>query len=138
MTSKEILMSKDIKPSLQRIIILDHIDSLNSHFTSESIYSQIQEKDLALSKATVYNTLNLFVEKGLISENTIDGKERFFDYNKDSHSHFICTSCGDILDVETPALIPTSENLKDFEIHREVVNFFGICPKCKKKEKENI
>lgn len=124
------LLKKNIKPSYQRIKIMEYLIEKNNHPTVEMIYNQLVQEIPTLSKTTVYNTLNLFIEKDLARLLTIEDNEARYDSILANHGHFKCQSCGEIHDfpIEIDDFIP--DNLQGFEIADKNVYFKGLCPKC--------
>lgn len=94
------------------------------------IYNHLVKEIPTLSKTTVYNTLNLFIEKGLVRPLTIEDNEARYDTIISNHGHFKCQSCGEIYDfpVEIDDFVP--DKLQGFEIADKNVYFKGLCPKC--------
>ena len=79
MTAYEHLLKYDIKPSSQRIVIMDYLLNNRTHPTSNDIYNALKDDNPTLSKTTVYNTLKLFEEKGAVLNLSIDEKNAHFD-----------------------------------------------------------
>lgn len=130
----EVLKSHGIKPSLQRLKILDYLDNNSNHPTVDNIYRDLEESMPTLSRTTVYNTLKLFVEKGLMRALNIDDGEQRFDYRTDQHAHFKCLDCGKILDVE--ATIKLHQELVGYSIADDFMLIQGWCDVCNKKRGE--
>lgn len=136
---KSMLKEKGIKPTYQRIKILEYMSkNKNNHPNVETVYEELLEDIPTLSLTTVYNTLNTFLEKGLVYGVTITGTEIRYDLNKDPHHHFLCKKCGQIIDIDIKC--PYAEGKKDTVYgHRieEVHGYFkGICKDCYKSLKK--
>src|SRR5690625_3948835 len=95
---KNYLLEKDIKPSYQRIKILEYLRTKKNHPTVDMIYKELVKEIPTLSKTTVYNTLNSFVKKDIARVITIEEGETRFDANTKNHGHFKCTNCNSIYD----------------------------------------
>ena len=104
----------NIKPSVQRMAVLDYLMTHHTHPTADTIFNALYPSIPTLSKATVYNTLNLLTEHGVIQMITIDEKNARFDARETPHLHFKCASCGEIFDFDLPPL--QIESLKDYDI----------------------
>ena len=78
--------------------------SAPQHLSAEQILAQLRAAGARVSKATVYNTLNLFAEHGLIRQLSVDGSRAWFDSNVDPHYHFHDLSSGALIDVPVPAV----------------------------------
>ena len=86
----EFLKTNGIKPSYQRIKIYEFLMNNREHPTVESIYNALNGQIPTLSKTTVYNTLKIFIDKGIAMAITIDDNEVRFDAQMDLHGHFKC------------------------------------------------
>ena len=84
-----------------------------------------------LSKTTVYNTLKLFVSKGVAKAINIEDTEIRYDADLSTHGHFKCKSCGGLFDVRLKNDKINTEGLDNFKIEEIQVNFKGYCNVCK-------
>lgn len=127
----------DIKPSVQRIKILEYLISCNCHPTADQTYVRLSEMNLGISKATVYNTLNLFANKNLVRTLTVDNNEKRYDATLKDHGHFICESCDHIInfsvDSDKTSTTETTE-LEGYTVKQRDVYYRGICKKCLEKK----
>ena len=95
----EALRRRDIKPTHQRIEIAYALFSQGAHLSADQVMARVNERRPATSKATVYNTLNLFVEKKLIREVIVDPNKVFYDPNTEPHHHLYNVDTGELIDV---------------------------------------
>src|SRR5215469_13431076 len=93
-----------IRPTAQRVRIAALLLSAPQHLSAEQIIAQLRAAGARVSKATVYNTLNLFAAHGLIRQLSVDGSRAWFDSNVDAHYHFHDPATGDLIDVPVPAV----------------------------------
>jgi len=103
MARSEILVQFDrhnILPTPQRLKIAEILLAEPQHLSAEQIISQLRQAGSSVSKATVYNTLNLFGEKGLVKELCIDPKRRFYDSRTSLHHHFYNIDTGELTDID--------------------------------------
>ncbi len=91
-----------IRPTAQRVRIASLLLSAPQHLSAEQILANLRSAGARVSKATVYNTLNLFASHGLIRLLSVDGTRAWFDSNVDAHYHFHDTSSGALIDVPVP------------------------------------
>jgi Fur family iron response transcriptional regulator len=91
-----------IRPTAQRVQIASLLLSAPQHLSAEQILASLRSCGARVSKATVYNTLNLFASHGLIRLLSVDGTRAWFDSNVDAHYHFHDTSSGALIDVPVP------------------------------------
>ena len=102
MRCQERLADCGIRPTAQRVRIASLLLSGPQHLSAEQILAQLRSAGARVSKATVYNTLNLFASHGLIRLLSVDGNRAWFDSNVDAHYHFHDTSSGALIDVPVP------------------------------------
>lgn len=130
---KGYLELNDIKPSLQRVKIYQYLSEKKSHPTVDEIYLDIGNDLVTLSKTTVYNTLHLFVEKGIAIPIHVEGNEVRYDVDIQNHAHFKCQECGRVYDVELDVASMNFKELDGFQIDELQMFMRGICSECIKK-----
>jgi Fur family iron response transcriptional regulator len=91
-----------IRPTGQRVRIATLLLAEPQHLSAEQILATLRSAGARVSKATVYNTLNLFAERGIIRQLSVDGARAWFDSNVDAHYHFHDTASGALIDVPVP------------------------------------
>lgn len=131
--TKQILKESGIKPTYQRLKILDFMrQNARNHPTVEMIYAELAQEIPTMSLTTVYNTLSTFIEKGLVCGVTITGTEVRYDFNTESHHHFLCKKCSQIKDVDVPCSLSGQKgNLIDGHKIEEIHGYFkGTCRDC--------
>ena len=116
-----------IKPSVQRSAVMDFLLKNRIHPTIDEIYSALSPTMPTLSKTTVYNTLDLFVERGAVRALAIDEKNARYDVDVSAHAHLMCRSCGAIRDIFNldSALFQIPQTM--FKIDTVEISYFGIC-----------
>lgn len=129
---KEFLKEHNIKPTLIRVKTLEYLWSTREHPDAEKIFFEVAKSIPTLSMTSIYNTLNLFVEKKIIQEIKIEGVQIRYDGTVDKHGHFKCIKCGKLLDVEMDKEYKL--NIKEGKIIQEHIYLLGICNECLKKE----
>lgn len=128
MNSAIFLADHDIKPSLIRVMIYDYIKNTKSHPTVDEIYQQIHPMAPTLSKTTVYNSVKLFSEKGLLKVLPIEGIQIRYDADIKFHGHFLCDNCKKVFDFE---INPAAEaGLDGYEVNKREVFYSGCCKNC--------
>ena len=127
------LEKANIRPSHQRLKILEYFNIHQNHPTVDDMFKYLKPKVPTITKATIYNNLKIFIEKGLITEVHIDENQVRYEVAKKAHGHFKCNKCGSIYDFSVEMnRIPTDE-LNEFQIDNKDVYFRGVCPKCLEK-----
>jgi Fur family iron response transcriptional regulator len=96
------LSALGIRPTAQRVQIAELLLSAPQHLSAEQILASLRRAGARVSKATVYNTLNLFASNGLIRQLSVDGSRAWFDSNVVPHYHFHDEGTGALTDVAVP------------------------------------
>lgn len=126
------------KMTPQRMAILNFLKDNKSHPTVEDVYKSIIKQYPSVSLATVYKNLEMFKNLGMVKELNIEQGKKHFDPDMTDHHHIVCTKCNKIVDVEADFDLSLPEySKKGFEIINSRVEFYGICPECKHKNKKN-
>jgi len=111
------LREHGIQPSAQRVAVAEYVLATKDHPSADQVWERVRAKLPVLSRATVYNTLNLFVEKGLLRQLILAEGRVVFDPKVDAHHHFIDESTGAIHDVPWEALeVKHVERLRGFDV----------------------
>lgn len=126
----EYLKANGIKPSYQRIKIFQYLVEKRNHPTVDMIYKALCPEIPTLSKTTVYNTLNLFIEKKIVNMIVIEENETRYDSLMSIHGHFKCEKCGKIFDIDIDKKVLSEKALEDFQINEQHYYFKGICKEC--------
>ena len=124
------LKRKGVRPSYQRIKVLEYLRQNGGHPTVDEIYRALRPAIPSLSKVTIYNTLRTFVEVGLLQAVEIDESEKRYDIAVNTHGHFQCEACGAIYDFQVAIDQVPVEGLSHFKITQKKVYFKGLCPDC--------
>ena len=127
---KNYLSSKNIKPSYPRIKIYEYLSKHHTHPTVDEIYLSLLQEMPTLSKTTIYNTLKIFIEKGLVKLVTIEDNETRYDVDTNNHGHFKCENCRKIYDFPVNLEYNPTAELNGFHIKEKNIYFKGICGAC--------
>lgn len=126
------LQQYSIKPSMQRTAVMEYLMQNKIHPTIDEIFTALSPIMPTLSKTTVYNTLDLFVEKGAVQVLTLDEKNARYDVDISKHAHFFCKSCGKVHDIfNLNSEIFSFPNSPMFTINSVEISYSGICNTCK-------
>lgn len=124
------LKEKGIYLTYQRMKIFEYLYNNRKHPTVEMIYKDLIKEIPTLSKTTVYNTMKILEEAGVIKEIPFDGNESHYDIFTKVHGHFKCLECNNIYDFKLDMNSLTTDDLEDFLIYDKDVYFKGVCTRC--------
>lgn len=122
-----------LKPSVQRVAILEYLLTHFTHPTVEDVYKGLCKKIPTLSKTTVYNTLRLFSMHNVALMLTLDEHRVCYDGNTTPHVHFMCRCCGrifDMMDEQAPILQNGSKRVDGCLVDEIQLYYKGICKEC--------
>lgn len=128
-------MSSDagIRMTTQRAAILEVVRAAEKHLTAGEIFERVRRKYPTIAYGTVYRTLHLLAERGLILEFPFGDQASRFDRRTDRHDHVQCSVCGELVDVDVPSAMlarVVAEEQTGFRIDGHQTVFSGLCPVC--------
>lgn len=133
------LEAKKLRKTPERYAILDKIYTTSEHFDADSLYEMMSESDFPVSRATVYNTIELLVEAGLIRKHLFGNSTTQYEraYNMANHHHLICTRCGKIQEVKDQKLLEvlTQKKFSRFTTSYYALYVYGVCATCTRAER---
>jgi Fur family iron response transcriptional regulator len=100
----EKLLAAGVQPSAQRLAVAAHVLATRAHPTAEQVYAEVRSRIPMISRATVYNTLNLFVRRGLLRTVAASEGRVLFDPLVERHHHFVDDETGEVHDLPWDAL----------------------------------
>lgn len=103
------LREHGIQPTPQRIAVAEYVLDTRSHPSADEVWNKVRLRCPTVSRATIYNTLNLFVEKGLLKAQLLKEDIIVFDPHVEAHHHFVDEETGEIFDVPWEAIQVTGE-----------------------------
>jgi Fur family ferric uptake transcriptional regulator len=136
----EYLKSKgNARATPSRFAVLDAVLQTQGHFDAEGLYYRMLSSGVKISKATVYNTLDLLQNCGLVSKYRFAESTSRYEkaYGRPHHHHLICLSCGDIIEFVNEKLERIQDEAcreKNFQPQSSTLQVFGSCIKCRKTE----
>ena len=131
---KDILLAKGIRPTYQRLIIFKYMDEKRIHPDVDTIYLSVKDEVPTISRTTVYNTLHLFIEKGLVKEITITGNMSHYDIVGQPHHHLLCKTCNKIYDLPYECCFHSTGLINGHQVDGMQGYFMGKCRNCVQKE----
>jgi Fur family transcriptional regulator, iron response regulator len=121
-----LLRAKGIQPTPQRIAVAESLLGAKTHPSADQVWEAVQKVCPTVSRATVYNTLNLLVEKGLARAQVLREGTVVFDPHVEAHHHFIDEESGKIYDIPWESVkVSGQDKLSGYEIHEYQVILRG-------------
>ena len=120
----------------ERYAILDAVYSLEGHFTLEDLGGLLEKKHFRVSRATLYNTMHLFIELRLVVRHSlVDGTKYEASFNNENHVHQVCTVCGKVTEVQAPLITEAVNETKLQRFRRDAfaLYIYGVCSACQAK-----
>jgi Fur family ferric uptake transcriptional regulator len=134
----DFLAQKNLRITTQRQVIVDTVFSTEEHFTAEQLLEWSRSKDQSISRATVYRTLPLLTESGLVKEMDFGKDYKFYDPNyaeHPNHNHIICNDCEKIVEFESDKLEKLETEITQklgFTVKAQRLQITGTCEELKK------
>lgn len=120
----------------QRRLVMDILLQAESHLDATDIYERGRRQDARLSLSTVYRTLNVLKEAGVVRELHLDDEHHHYELDHpDKHSHLICLSCGRVIEVDSAAFVEAAQaagQVHNFEVTSTHVELTGYCADCRR------
>jgi len=125
--------------TVQRRLLLELLHEAGGHIDAKELYRRASARDDSIGPATVYRSLNLFKQLGLVDERRL-GKVRCYYEIKQSpeHQHLVCQGCGKVIEFQNPhfrKLIKAIQREHGFNVTKAELYLEGYCPECEDKEK---
>ena len=128
------LVKNQLRKTPERFAILEHINSIEGHFTAEMLYDIMQNK-FRVSLASVYNNLDLLLKTGLIIRHQFGSHPAEYErtFRNNPHYHLVCSNCGKIKEYTDKNLKITLESKKFSSFAPTYISlyYYGYCNKCK-------
>jgi Fur family ferric uptake transcriptional regulator len=132
------LKSGSYRTTPERYLILDSVLKFDGHFDADELFFQMRSNGQKVSRATVYNTLELLQDCGLISKYRFGENHSRYEkaFGKPQHHHLICLECGDIIEFVNDRIEKVEKDVcaeNKFKAQTSTLQIFGICSHCQKK-----
>jgi Fur family transcriptional regulator, peroxide stress response regulator len=130
---REICHENGIAVTHQRQVLFEAMKSMHGHPSPEEVYAKVKKKVPAISLATVYKNIHLFVESGVFREVSMHHGSLRVEMNGEAHHHMVCSKCKAITDIGEDELGLVAKRNKlpgGFLVERYAVDVIGVCAKC--------
>jgi Fur family peroxide stress response transcriptional regulator len=130
---RELCQEHGIAVTHQRQVLFEVMKTMHGHPSPEEVYARVKKKVPAISLATVYKNIHLFVESGVFSKVSMHHGSLRVEMNEEAHHHMVCSKCKAITDIGEKELGLVSKKDKlpgGFLVERYAVDVIGICAKC--------
>ena len=138
-TFTQFMSQHKLRRTPERFAILEKVMTTTSHFSIDALHSALESEGYHVSRATVYNTIELLLKCGLVRRNTFSTQSP--QYEKTSglttHYHLVCSSCGkvrEIKDAEIDAML-ASRRFGKFQASFIDLNIYGLCASCVRRQR---
>lgn len=123
----------NLRSTKQKQIIKDILLIERTHLTAQQVIDKINQKGIKIGRATVFRNLKYLVETNEIGYIPMGDGAAYFDYCVHSHYHFRCDNCKKLYDTPIKYKDELDSSLKNFDVQRHEMTFYGICEQCKKR-----
>jgi len=132
---RELCADHGLTATHQRQVLYEVMQRMPGHPSPEEVYARVKRRIPAISLATVYKNIHLFVERGVLKEVSMHHGSLRVELNSRLHHHMVCSHCRAITDIEEKDLgvLPTPQRLPGgFKAERYAIDVIGICAACQK------
>lgn len=133
---REFIRNKGLRNTPEREEVVNLVFSIHDHFDVDELYLRLRRKNEKISKATVYRTIPLLLESGLIQEAYFEDGHVHYEhiYGHEHHCHLRCLDCGKIVEFKEKSVLGVEEEVGDrfdFMVTGHKLEVYGYCDKCK-------
>lgn len=132
----EVLDNLGYRLTPQRMLVVRAVEDSDGHVGVDEIFAQVRAHFPRVSLSTIYRTLDLLEELGLVTKSDLGaGRVQYHRADDARHHHLVCQACGHIVDLDEDELAPLWQELLErhgFEVRQRHVAIFGACEACRK------
>ena len=130
---RELCADHGLTATHQRQVLYEVMQTMPGHPSPEEVYARVKKRIPAISLATVYKNIHLFIETGVLKEVSMHHGSLRVELNNHAHHHMVCSQCKAITDIEERDLgiLPAPQRLPGgFQVERYAVDVIGVCATC--------
>lgn len=133
----DFLSRHGLRKTPERFAILRKALEVESHFEVDALHAAIEKDGYHVSRATVYNTVELLEEAGILRKLSFGNGSSVYELHRDNHIHLICKKCGKIIEIESHSISTSLLRLKleSFSPDSFDVKVYGLCSECGNRHK---
>ena len=134
---REFIRASGLKTTRQREDIAEWFFRNKGHMSADQIYRDVKAVSPGIGFSTVYRTMKLLVESGLVQERHFGDGEALYENVSAHHDHCICTTCGKIIEFENPQIEALQQSIAErfgFRLSSHKMELYGVCRECGAKE----
>ena len=137
---REFIREKGLRYTPERELIITEIFSVHDHFDVDELYLRLRRKNKRVSKASIYRTVPLLIESGLIKEVYFEDGHLHYEhiYGHKQHCHFRCMGCGKIVEFPDDEILKIQNEISErygFDVRSHRFELLGYCPVCARRDK---
>jgi len=125
--------------TVQRRLLLELLHNADGHIDAKELYLRASARDESISPATVYRSLNLFKQLGLVDEIRLGKVRCYYEVRRSpEHQHLVCHGCGKVIEFDSSLIGKLVEAVRrehNFKVTKARLYLEGYCPECEEKEK---
>jgi Fur family peroxide stress response transcriptional regulator len=132
---RELCADHGLTATHQRQVLYEVMQTMPGHPSPEEVYARVKKRIPAISLATVYKNIHLFIESGVLKEVSLHHGSLRVEMNSHVHHHVVCSHCKSITDIEEKDLgvLPKRQGLPGgFQVERYAIDVIGICAACQR------
>lgn len=116
----------------ERFMILSAAESLKRHFSVEQLCDVLAAEDTRIARATVYNTVAMLVDAGILTGRSFDGAATVYEFESEPHHHLVCTRCGRVKEIRDRSLDEylRTRRYSAFTPSQSTLTVYGVCSTC--------
>jgi Fur family transcriptional regulator, ferric uptake regulator len=135
---QDYLQQQGLKPTAERTALVREIFSIHYHFEADELLFKMKEKNVKISRATVYRTLELLVKSGMVRRVHLGEDHYHYEHvsGNSHHDHLVCTACGNVIEFHDETLEQRQREIcekKKFTPTFHNLQILGVCDPCRRK-----